>query len=220
MRPQNRTARRAMALSWLLLCFLFPLLLQTGCANDVEVYLKEEFDVTLDLTSLAKKALSDKNIPASGKLPPGFKLEFPFFLSKSYNLKNNEKIKTYKDYIVGVKLNQVTYYIQENTLNVDLPGTNNNLDVFVATRDENQKLKDYKKIGFLFPIPSAKSGVFDRLQFVKDGEKTASDAFKSLSFSFALSGLVSLDAAQSREVPKGRLSLVVTLDVTFLANVI
>ncbi len=209
-----------MSVRWLgVLCLGCLISLQWSCSVAVEVRAQEEITFTIDLDKLlASNKLNKTKLFPEGKLPHDFKIKLPFWHNINYDLSTNDDLKKYKSKIRGLRLQQLSYKVTENTLSVDLPSHKQVLGVYLAKHGKKM-LKDFTKIGFFYPIPSNRINISDRLQLEDKGADIAGGFFKDLSFAIGLQGVLALDGAQNQTVPSGRIVLKVVVDVIFTVDV-
>ncbi|MBU50033.1 MAG: hypothetical protein CL920_15200 [Deltaproteobacteria bacterium] len=191
-----------------------------GCFACVplDVRAREELSITVDLDDILKKNGVDKNkVFPGGKIPKDFKLSIPFWYATTYDIRDNQQIKKYKEQIKDLRIVQLSYKLDENSLSVEIPSHGHQLQVYLSDVD-NKKEEQFKEVGFLYPIPAGKPNIADRLQFLEQGEETARNYFEKLAFEFAVKGKIDLDGAINQTVPSGKLTIRLVLDVEFMIN--
>lgn len=198
------------------LCVVFGV--GVGCGS-VDVKLEESFEVELDLLDAYRQAgINLKKTFPTGKVPPSMKLQVPFRFNHTYDLRNHPQVKKYRSNITGVRVNQISYEVSTNTLNVSLPSPGKTLDISLGKLGAKDP-KTFEKIGFLQPIPGGKEGITDRMLFVDNGRAKLQPFITDFAFEFGVSGALVVDGSKTPNVPKGKLLLTVKLDVTVYLHV-
>ena len=188
------------------------LLFGTGCGVfDVDIV--ETFELSVDMDDLLKKSNINTAQFPGGKVPSQFNAEVPFWFSKQFDLRDNPKVKDYQSKIVNIRVNQISYEVVKNTVNVALPNKGRSFNIFAAPHQATD-INAFKRIGFVGSIPAMTSNFGSDLIFAPTGREAIEPLLDALSFSVAASGTLNINGATNPVVPKGTLTLRLKIDVS------
>jgi hypothetical protein len=191
----------------------------SACGIEAVVQAKETISLSLDVETVLKQNNIDKNkVFPSGKVPAETRLTLPFWYRQTYDLRNNSDVRKYKDQIRDLTLKNVTYKIEQNSLNIEIPSQGKQMEVWVASLGKTEQT-DFAKVGFLYAIPSGRTGITDRLYFDDNGKQKTTSLLSQFAIEFALKGNIVVDGSQNRTAPAGKIELEVTLEVGFSVDI-
>jgi hypothetical protein len=149
-------------------------------------------------------------------------------LSWDYDLRENEDIKPYISTLRNIRIQDIYYRVEKNSINIPLPGSGNNkkskdqddealknrIKVLIGKHGE-KNLDTFYPIGYFLYIPAGKNHINDSLQLTDGGKNVAQMYIKELLFRLAIKSVFCIDGEQYSELPSGSIDLKIIMDVSF-----
>lgn len=170
-------------------------------ANDVRTLLETQLGVSLAGLTEFPAQLGDIQRTLELETPP-----------EKVDLTGEEDLKKYVDAgkVKNVKIESIKYFINQNTLNYDLP----HLEMYMDEHAANQITASSQLVATLPTITAGTPGE-GAVQWAPDGQSILSDFLMDFKFAIIGKATVEIDTAKSRAIPAGQMAGMVEVKVKF-----